>query len=447
MVKIPDTPPPMSDLLVRLNQDLFPKVINIGQTTNGKYLHWDELRHRKPPKDLSTEEWWLGVKIARSSTMRALPMLDKDGKPFQYGMPDQVLEMLHEIDSKASGKLEASEAVTNPDTRDRYIVSSLIEEAITSSQLEGAATTRRTAVKMIRSGRRPINKDEQMIMNNYDGMNYVTEIRNDALSPELILNLHRILTANTLEEPNAAGQLQLPGENRVSVWDNARRIELHVPPRAEVLPQKMESLCDFANKKTKTGYFVHPVIRAIVLHFWLAYDHPFVDGNGRTARSLFYWSMLSQEYWLFEYISISKILRNAPAQYGRAFLHTETDDNNLTYFIIYHLKVVLRAINALEEYLKSKIREIKTLEKVLKKAPGFNHRQLALLSHAVRHPDSQYTVKSHRRSHNISNGTARSDLLRLVEQKLLDLDRIGEKTLRFSVPDDIDERLANLSGK
>ena len=62
------------------------------------------------------------------------------------------------------------------------------------------------------------------------------------------------------------------------------------------------------------GGFIHPMIRSIILHFWLAYDHPFVDGNGRTARALFYWSMLRHGYWLFEFISISQIILKGPDQ-------------------------------------------------------------------------------------------------------------------------------------
>ena len=96
--------------------------------------------------------------------------------------------------------------------------------------------------------------------------------------------------------------------------------------------ERMGLMCDFANSKTPEG-FVHPVLRSIILHFWLAYDHPFVDGNGRVARALFYWSMLRHGYWLFEFVSISQIILKAPVKYGRAFLYTETDDNDLTYFI------------------------------------------------------------------------------------------------------------------
>ena len=86
---------------------------------------------------------------------------------------------------------------------------------------------------------------------------------------------------------------------------------------------------DFANSSAESP-FVHPVVRAILIHFMIGYDHPFVDGNGRTARALFYWSMLRSGFWMTEYFSISSILRKAPSQYVRSYLHTESDDGDTT---------------------------------------------------------------------------------------------------------------------
>ena len=142
---------------------------------------------------------------------------------------------------------------------------------------------------------------------------------------------------------------------------------------------RMKQLCDFANDDGAKGdNFIHPVVRAIVLHFWLAYDHPFVDGNGRTARALFYWSMLRHDYWLVEYLTISSIIRQQTKQYARAFLNTEQDDNDLTYFLLYHTQVIERSIQAFQDYLARKIQERRRLGRVL--VPGlFNERQQAIL--------------------------------------------------------------------
>ena len=175
-------------------------------------------------------------------------------------------------------------------------------------------------------------------------------------------------------------------------------------------------------------------MRSIILHFWLAYDHPFVDGNGRTARALFYWAMLHRMYWVTEFLSISDIIGKAPSKYGRSFLYTGTDDNDLTYFVLYHLGVIRRAVSRLNQHVNHKIRELKSLERRLRSYDKFNHRQHAFLTHALRHPDHEYTIESHRRSHRVSHETARKDLVDLVAQGILESNKIGREWCFRSVP-------------
>jgi Fic family protein len=186
--------------------------------------------------------------------------------------------------------------------------------------------------------------------------------------------------------------------------------------------------------------FVHPVVRAILLHFWLAYDHPFEDGNGRTARILFFWKMHAEGYWLAEYLPISRLIRKAPAQYARAFLETETDGGNTTYFLIHQLKAIERAIADLHEYLQRKIAETRDIRSLLEDDGDLNGRQLALLTDAVRHGDGTYSFDSHATSHRVSHETARSDLRQLAERGLLVKRRLGRKHV-FAPAPDLPERL------
>ena len=332
------------------------------------------------------------------------------------------------------------EQVTGPETRDRYIVRSLMEEAITSSQLEGASTTRQVALEMLRAGRRPRDLSEQMIVNNYAAMRFVRENKNQDLTPEWVLELHRILTEHTLDEPKAAGRLQQLDEKRVAILDNRDGTLLHTPPPAEQLEERLQAMCHFANRQFDEKNFIPPIIQAVVLHFWLAYDHPFLDGNGRTARALFYWSMLRNGYWLAEYLSISRLLRRAPSKYARAFLYTETDDNDLTYFILHQLRIIRQAIVDLEQWLQRKIEEVRSIERRMRTQAALNHRQQALLAHALRHPNAVYTIESHRRCHNVAYATARSDLLDLVAKRLL-VQRKQGKAMQFHVPTDLEQHL------
>lgn len=431
-MKIPISPPDFNNLLQKIAVDSAENIgrilsLGIRPDPKGNYYHWDKLRYLKlPPHDLSHEEWWLAIKLARKALYKNIPHSDKNSNSFVYAEPDVVRRLLHEIDIHGGGELKANEQVANPNTRDTYLINSLIEEAITSSQLEGAATTRKVAKEMLRLKRKPRDRSERMIVNNYYAMEFINEISDEELTPELIYELHKILTVNTLDNPNAAGKLRTSDD--IYVGDERDATIIHVPPRAKELADRLHNICHFANT-THPTVFLHPVIRAIILHFLLAYDHPFEDGNGRTARALFYWSMLKQGYWTMEFISISRILKEAPIKYTRAYLYTETDDNDVTYFIVHQLGVIKKAINDLFKYLESKANEIRTVERIIKKSPGLqkllNYRQMALINRALKRPGSIFYVESHRGAHNVTYDTARTDLLKLVELGLLEKTKIG----------------------
>lgn len=399
----------------------------LGPALGGKYRHWDTFRQTLPLLGFTAEEQWLGVKMARRALYRPLPLKDVSGVPFNYAIPTPALEMLLKIDRNASGNIQGSEQITSAATRDTYLFKSIVEEAITSSQLEGASTTRKVAKAMIQEGRSPRNRSEQMILNNYQAMLQVRKYFDKPLTPAMVMELQRKLTEGALDDPSAAGRFRTNEENIVVEDETGTR--RHTPPRAEELPEGMERMCAFANGETPNE-FLHPVIRSIILHFWLAYDHPFVDGNGRTARALFYWSMAKHGYWLCEYVSISRILKKARGQYARSYLYTETDDNDITYFVLYQMRVLLRAIEDLHQYLTKRELELRDVEELVRHAAlingNLNHRQLAVLHHALRNPDARYTVASHQVSHGVVYETARSDLLRLVELQLLEQHKSGK---------------------
>lgn len=448
-MKIPLTPPNMAALLQKATakQGRLLEILqsHTGPTPRGEYLHWDKLRHLSPPKDFSMEEWWLSIKLARTSLYRPLRFTDKHGGHFQYAMPDPVLKLLHRADRDASAQIQAAEQIANPQTRDTYLISSLIEEAITSSQLEGASTTREVAKEMLREGRKPRTRSEQMIFNNYRAMQFIRDVSRDELTPAVIFELHRILVDQTLDDASAAGRVRREEED-IHVVDTRDSEVLHTPPAASELKNRLARLCAFAND-TDAETFMHPTIRAIILHFMLAYDHPFTDGNGRTARALFYWSMLHQGYWLIEYVSISRILKSAPAEYARAYLYTETDDRDVTYFIVHQLSVLLRALTDLQKYLVRKVNEVQEIEEIIRKSrllqDQLNHRQITLLGHGLRHPNAIYRIEGHRKSHNVTYDTARTDLLALANLDLLEKHRSG-KAFVFTAPVNLASRLRHL---
>ncbi len=451
-MKMPLIPPNDRDIFRALveqnNHHLIQPIMSVQSLDDkGRYLHWDKLRHLTPPLGLSSEQWWLGIKCARRNLYQTIPLVDKYQQAFQYCLPDSVHRELHWLDRYASGSIQTEQTITNPQMRNTYLVRSLIEEAINSSQLEGASTTSNVAKEMIRQQRQPSNKSEQMIFNNYRAMQFIRDIKDEPLTPSILFELQRIVTEKTLDDESVAGRLRT-NQDDIHVVDNGSQDVLHTPPDANELPQRIERLCAFANatddRETKT--FLHPVIKAIVLHFMLAYDHPFCDGNGRTARALFYWAMAKYGYWLIEFVSISGIIKQAPIQYGKAFLYTETDDNDVTYFLLHQLNVLHSAIEALHVYLDRKSQELSItahrFENNKRLKGRLNFRQLALLRHAIKHPRFAYVVQEHQNSHAISYDVARKDLLELSDDlKLLIKTKQGKRYL-FVVPPDFELRMS-----
>ncbi|WP_223750501.1 Fic family protein [Myxococcus sp. XM-1-1-1] len=389
----------------------------------GRYLHWDELRRHPVPVGLTHREWWFQIDMTRRAMRAPLALRDKQGRPFCYATPGNVLEGLHRIDRELGNHLESTAPqLGDKEIQERYIVRSLMEEAITSSQLEGASTTRKVAKEMLVEKRQPRTKSERMISNNFQAMEWLRRQTKERLSISFLRELHEILTQDTLEA-DEVGRLRRADE-QVTVMDQGDGEVLHIPPEAEALPERLKALCAFANEEGANG-FVHPVVRAIALHFALGYEHPFVDGNGRTARALFYWSMIRQGYWIAEFLPISRILQRAPVKYGRAFLFTETDSNDLTYFLLHQLEVLRYATEDLYVYLRRKQEEALHAEQILRREVDLNHRQRELLLHALRHPTARYDIDSYRRQHSVVYQTARQDLLDLEAAGLLRKVRVG----------------------
>lgn len=420
-MKIPVTPPRWEELFQHHAGDIGVMATDrLGAEVDGVYEHWDHLRHLTPAEGLAVEQWWFRIKWARLVQQRQLPLRDKRQRPFTLVLSDSIQRRLFQVARDAAGSLRGEDRIQSDAMRERYLVRSLIEEAMTSSQLEGAATTTQMAKDMLRSGRPPRDYGERMIWNNYATMRELKRWRQRPLTPDAVFEMHRMLTDGTLDR-DRAGRFRHADEDIV-IEDESGQV-LHVPPPARELPQRLQALCDFANQSDDGEPFIHPVVRAILIHFQIGYDHPFCDGNGRTARALFYWSMLRSGFWMAEYLSISRILKQAPAQYMRSYLLTETDDSDATYFVSHQLDVLLKAIEGVHQYIARKQREHTDAAALLK--PGsklarqLNHRQRELLLNALKNPGKAFTIEVHRRTHDVAYQTARTDLLGLVGASLM----------------------------
>jgi len=393
---------------------------------NDRYFYWTDLAHRIPANtEIKAEEIWAYLKLGRSANRKIAPIVDKKNQFFTYWIPDCLHRSISEVDKWSGGQIITDQPFGLP-AKEKYIINSLMDEAIASSQLEGASTEYRIAKEMLRSGRKPKDKNEQMIFNNWNGMQFIRENNRKPFSMDKLYELHTILTQETLKYPNEAGKLRETDDIHVIYRDEI----VHIPPKADTLKEQIKRLIEFVNNDDEENW-IHPVIKGAMVHFWLAYYHPFTDGNGRTARALMYWYLLSRGYELFQYLSISKHFLRAPGQYVRAYLYTEQDDNDLTYFLVYNLLSIRFALNDLRKYFKYKQQEIAKANELLGRFRGLNLRQKSLIYHSLQHPDTIYTIEAHKNTHGIAYDTARKDLMALVTKGFLKIEKEGKRLLVF----------------
>ncbi len=413
-----------------------PELQNLLRKANDQYMYWSEIRHRIPTGvDVKAEEIWAYIKIGRTINQKVTVIKDGNNNLFTYWIPDSLYRAISEVDKWSGGVITTENPSGLPD-KERYIINSLMEEAIASSQLEGASTENRVAKELLRTGRKPEDHDERMIFNNWKAMQYIRANVKNEITSERIREVHSILTQGTLKNPEESGKFRTTDDVAVYYRDEI----VHTPPKADSLKERINNLCEFANTDSEDKW-IHPIIKGTMLHFGLAYDHPFVDGNGRTARALMYWYILSRGYSLFQYLSISKHFLRAPGQYVKAYLYTEHDDNDLTYFLVYNLASVSFALKDLRKYLHEKQGEVVKANQLLNKVRGLNLRQKSLIYHSIQHADTVYTIEAHKNSHGIAYETARKDLMLLVKKGFLKEQKEGKRMLIFMPSGKVLEKL------
>ena len=398
----------------------------VANANHPVYLYWDKVRYKHPP-EMTAEEFWALLKILRqySPGRTRTEVRDEAGSYFSWQPLRGLDHFLHKVDLNLGGIL-ASPIVDNSADRQKYISRNIMEEAIASSQLEGASTTRVVAKQMLLEQRKPRNSSEQMILNNYNAMLEIDRrLQHEELTLDTFLHLHGTIVKDTIDS-SEVGRLR-QDIDKVVVSDSSTGLVYHIPPSEKFLREEIRKFIRFANDSSESDVFVHPILKATILHFWVGYLHPFTDGNGRMARAISSWYLLRKGYWAFAYLPLSKYIKNSPAQYRDAYIYSEQDDNDLTYFIDFSIRKITQATREFESYVERKQHENRTKARMARARYDLNDRQIQLLQYLHKHPEAPTTIKTHSSVYEVSRVTARKDLEELERMGLLESRKIGRE--------------------
>ncbi len=397
----------------------------------GRYLHFDKMRFRIP-KELDPKLVWSVVKLARGSQLSTAIHLGEHQTPCKWLLTPAMQQAISETDRHTTNAaLEWMCAKVGEKRHLAYLLNDLVEdEAISSSQLEGAVTTTKVAKKILKNQLGPRSIDERMIVGNYKMMNFAWEKRNESLSLELISELHQIGVEGIDDERYYPGIFRRSDDVVVSGRDGEI---VYTPPPQAGLINRLQDIIKWVStdhNSVTNALYIHPLVKAIILHFTIGFEHPFHDGNGRVARSLFYWFMFKNEFASFRYIPISTLLKKAPMQYGRSYLYTESDDMDLTYFIEYQTRIVSRAINDFKNAYDEALKNIEQFNVFLYESGLYkklSEKQKVVLQVAKNGVAAEFTASGVKENMGCSYNTASSLLNGLVDMKIFEKNRIGRE--------------------
>lgn len=404
----------------------------------GRYLHYDELRFRIP-KGLDHSLVWSIVKNSRLRQLSETVCLGLPPKPCNILLTPAIQMAISESDRHTTGAaLEWLSSKIGEQKHMSYLLNDLIEdEAISSSQLEGAATTTKVAKDLLKRKRTPRTPDEKMIIGNFQMMQCAWRCREDALSAELIGELHKVGVDGINDDKYHPGAFRVTDDVVVEDGDGNT---VHTPPLADGLEGRLNALAEWINTNhsdVQNKNYIHPLVKAIILHFAIGYEHPFHDGNGRVARSLFYWYLFKHDYAAFRFIAISKLLKSAPIQYGKSYLYTETDNMDLTYFVDYQARIIIRAIAEFKTSYEKTIKSLEEFNSFLFQSGLYgklNDKQKTVLQVAKSGQATSFTAVNVKENLGCSYNTANAVLNGLVELKIFQKKKNGREWVFSMLP-------------
>ncbi|OKH18219.1 Fic family protein [[Limnothrix rosea] IAM M-220] len=419
--------------LLQESPDKFEQYLELSSPVDskGRYLSFDELQYRVD-KSVDAKLVWQFVKRARQNQLQPVVSLGSPPVECQFFLTHTIQKACSQVDRYTTNTaLELMCSKIGEQKSFEYLINDLIEdEAIGSSQLEGAATTTRVAKKLLKQQRKPRTPDEKMIIGNFCMMKFAWEHRDEDLSLDLIKELHISGVQGIQDDKYYPGMIRDTDDVEIV---NEIGDTVYTPPSSQGLKNRLERLSEWANiqhHEIDSNDFLHPLIKAITLHFAIGYEHPFYDGNGRVARSIFYWYLFKNKFAAFRYIAISSLLKKAPVQYAKSYLYTETDNMDLTYFINYQCDVVIRAVKKFRLTYEKHLENMDAFNQWLWESGLYkqlNHRQRILLQVAKNGVVSYFTTNEVKENLSCSYNTAARTLNELVDLKLFRKEKRGRE--------------------
>lgn len=293
----------------------------------------------------------------------------------------------------------------------------LIKQTHHTTSIEGNQLTLEE-VSLLVDGREVLagEKDKKEVQNYVDVLTYIDSLEeSNAIAEEVLLEIHRLTVKDVLPDPSAGSYRKV----RVVVGNPKTGKIAYTPPVPEEVPFLTKSLLEWMN--SEEAFDLLPAVQAGIAHYELARIHPFVDGNGRTARALATFILTKRGFDTKKFFALEEYYNeNRPAYYS-ALANTDVKGGDLTEWLEYFLFGIAVEISRVEKTV-IKLSSDRSMKEKYGQI-GLNSRQIKAIGYIKE--NGKITNKEYQELCDVSASTSKRDLQEMVDKKVLN--QIGEK--------------------
>lgn len=289
-------------------------------------VHLKKLKYKYPQADLSEF-----IALLQDGFYRSLPLYDFHGNPVVY------------LENAAQLRLSAAKILLTPQNSAQLYGTQAMEREILSTFTIEQIDTSRSSVRRILSGYAPTNEREQRIYGMKRGLEFIADPSNK-INEETIYQLYQMVIGAFLPKED---QL-LPGQRyrHDHVYIVGDKLE-HTGLPWNKLAGYMEQLVAFIQQDSS----INDLWKAALIHFYLAYLHPYFDGNGRMARLLHLWYLVQQGYSSALFVPLSEYIERSRKKYYDTFSLVEQNARisgvlDVTPFLLYFTEEVYHKLRS-----------------------------------------------------------------------------------------------------
>ncbi|AKB24281.1 filamentation induced by cAMP protein Fic [Methanosarcina sp. MTP4] len=259
-------------------------------------------------------------------------------------------------------------------------------------------------------------KDKKEVRNYVDVLNYIDSLpENGPITEEILLEIHRLTAKNILPDDSAGNYRKV----QVIVGDPKTGKVTYTPPGPAKVPSLTKYLIEWLN--TEDALDLMPAVQAGIAHHELARIHPFVDGNGRTARALATLVLTKRGFDTKRFFALEEHYNKERPSYYSALSSADVGDRDLTEWLEYFLFGIAVEISRVENTVL-KLSSDRSMKEKFGQI-GLSSRQIKAIEYLKE--KGQITNKEYQEICEVSASTAKRDLQDLVDKKVLK--QIGEK--------------------